>query len=109
MSDTTLLLSHLALVRAEIGGKAYEFEARIGANLLGSALVHKAPIDHICRTGLCGACQVLVVSGAQNLSAPTDQERLLLDDVPLEQGVRLACQAKVMGELLIRHSKIKAR
>jgi len=102
-------LSDFALVRAEIDGKAYEFEAHTGANLLGSALAHRAPVDHICRAGLCGACQVLIVVGAGNLSAPTDEERLLLDVEPLRQGVRLACQAKVMGELLFRHSKIRAR
>ena len=53
------------------------------------------PVDHICRVGLCGACQVLVLEGADGLSRPTREEALLLDTVPLAEGVRLACQVRV--------------
>jgi len=93
------------LVRASIREKEYEFEGALGSNLLGAALANKVPVDRICRVGLCGACQIRVLVGQGNLSAPTDEELLLLDRTPIEEGVRLACQAKIQGELHFAHSK----
>jgi len=46
--------------------------------------------------GTCGKCRVRVRSGA--VSEPTAQELQLLSSEELEAGVRLACQARALGE-----------
>lgn len=109
LSKSAVVDADLALVRVQAEGKEYDFEAVIGSNLLGSALKSKVPIDNICRVGLCGACQVCVLEGASNLSKPSEAEWLLLDRAPLEEDVRLACQARVEGDVFIRHTKLKTR
>ncbi|MBA3013264.1 MAG: DUF4445 domain-containing protein [Proteobacteria bacterium] len=44
-------------------------------------------------TGTCGQCRVQVPPGA-SLSLPTDAERVLLTDLEMKTGVRLACQVR---------------
>ena len=56
-----------------------------------------------CKKALCGTCLVQVVSGLENLSPPTEAEietmgRLLIDD----PKARLACQARVWGDCILR-------
>lgn len=77
----------------------YTFDVSDGGNLLAAALKNKVPVDHICRVGLCGTCQVRVIWGADSLSQPSDAERLLLDEAPLSEGVRLACQVRVFDDV----------
>ncbi len=48
--------------------------------------------------GKCGKCKVKILS---LLDEPTEEERELLDDVELEQGIRLACRTKMMRDLVI--------
>ena len=48
--------------------------------------------------GKCGKCKVRVLS---LVDEPTEDERELLDDVELEQGIRLACRTKVMHDMVI--------
>lgn len=48
--------------------------------------------------GFCGGCAVAVREGAKNLSRPTGNERL---HKVVERGLRLACQAKVFGDVSI--------
>ena len=44
-----------------------------------------------CHSGVCGKCATNVVSGLNNLSAPTDEEEAM----GLEPGRRLMCQSRV--------------
>ncbi|UCD21556.1 MAG: DUF4445 domain-containing protein [Chloroflexota bacterium] len=48
--------------------------------------------------GKCGKCKVRILS---LVDEPTEDERELLDDVELEQGIRLACRTKVMHDMVI--------
>ena len=48
--------------------------------------------------GKCGKCKVKVLS---LVDEPTEDERELLDDAELEQGIRLACRTKVIHDLAI--------
>ena len=48
--------------------------------------------------GKCGKCKVKIFS---MLDEPTEDERELLDDSELEQGIRLACRTKMMRDLVI--------
>ena len=51
--------------------------------------------------GLCGSCWVIVVDGAENLSPPSKMEELNWRR-PLSHGWRLACQARVYGDVVIK-------
>ena len=44
-----------------------------------------------CMSGVCGKCATKVLSGLNNLSAPTDEEKAM----DLEPARRLMCQAKI--------------
>jgi len=48
--------------------------------------------------GKCGKCKVKILS---LVDEPTEDERELLDDVELEQGIRLACRTKMLHDLVI--------
>jgi uncharacterized 2Fe-2S/4Fe-4S cluster protein (DUF4445 family) len=48
--------------------------------------------------GKCGKCKVRVLS---LVDEPTEDERELLDEVELEQGIRLACRIKMMHDMVI--------
>ncbi|RMF06127.1 (2Fe-2S)-binding protein [Candidatus Woesearchaeota archaeon] len=52
-----------------------------------------------CSEGICGACEIEVVEGFENLSDKTQNE----EDMGLEENRRLACQCKIkQGEIKIR-------
>lgn len=72
-----------------------EAEAREGVNLLEAARLAGVFLDGDCGgRGSCGKCRVLAREG---LSPLTPIEKKLLSAQDIEQGVRLACQAKVKG------------
>jgi adenylate cyclase len=50
----------------------------------------------------CSTCRTLIVSGAENLTAQTDAEAHLLGKLNAGPDVRLACQARVRGDVAIR-------
>lgn len=86
-------------VSGYIRGKEATFSVEPGESLLSAVLRSRKKMDHVCKVGLCGMCQVKVVEGVENLSEPTEAERQLLDEVPLSDAVRLACQAQVTGPI----------
>ncbi len=63
------------------------------APLLSSVLHADAPCAG---RGVCGKCRVRARGG---LSAPTAEERALLSAEELQSGWRLACQARVLGDI----------
>lgn len=69
---------------------------------LVSDITHDADIDlHLpcAGRGTCGKCRFTVIEGS--VSEPTDAERKVLDESDLAQGVRLACQTRVLGDAVI--------
>jgi len=50
----------------------------------------------------CSTCRTLVVSGKENLSPPTESETKLLTKLNADADIRLACQARVRGDIEIR-------
>ncbi len=50
----------------------------------------------------CSTCRTLVVEGRENLTAQTDAETLLLNKLNADPGIRLACQARIRGDVSIR-------
>ncbi|HZE06047.1 MAG TPA: 2Fe-2S iron-sulfur cluster-binding protein, partial [Solirubrobacteraceae bacterium] len=71
-----------------------------GTTVLQAARSVGVPLASVCGGhGTCGRCRVRVIQGA--VGAPSSQERGQLSAHELAQGVRLACQTCVEGDLRI--------
>ena len=71
-----------------------------GLTLLEAA--QKAGIDLVAScggSGFCGTCQVKIISGSTSPISPTELD--VLDDSQVRQGMRLACQTEVLGDVRI--------
>lgn len=80
------------MVRVRFGRDFDELEVGVGTTLLAAASRASAPLGNACRgQGVCRACAVLVVSGAELLDPPGELERRM----QLEPGWRMACQTRV--------------
>ena len=49
--------------------------------------------------GRCTTCKVIILEGGENLAAPTMAEAAYAREGALKPGERLACQAKVHGDV----------
>jgi 2Fe-2S ferredoxin len=77
-------------------GRAASVES--GATVLSAARLAGLPLASSCRgVGICDACKVRVVAGADALSAADERER----GTTLESDERLACQARVAGAVTV--------
>ncbi|WP_086001111.1 2Fe-2S iron-sulfur cluster-binding protein [Plesiocystis pacifica] len=66
-----------------------------GTTLLAAASRAGAPLGNACRgRGVCRACAVVPITGAEHLSAATDEERRF----GLEAPWRMACLTRVDGD-----------
>ncbi|HVG25324.1 MAG TPA: 2Fe-2S iron-sulfur cluster-binding protein [Thermoanaerobaculia bacterium] len=75
-------------------------EARSDETLLDAARTAGAPLGNSCGgVGVCARCRVRIVSGAENLSAPTSVE--LRFSKGFAEGERMACQAVVTGDCTV--------
>lgn len=95
------------------------FEVKEGEILYDALYDRGQELPHGCLAGSCGACRVEVVSGADNLQAAGAIETNTVDAVKDEfiakmgmefiegKVVRLACRAKVKGDVTIRPLKLK--
>ena len=73
-------------------------QGRRGLSILELSRTNGIPHAHVCSArGRCGTCRVHVDTGAQSLSTLNDIERATLARVSAGEGVRLACQARVLG------------
>lgn len=50
----------------------------------------------------CSTCRTLIVEGAENLAPLTDAEAQLLRKLNAAPGIRLGCQARVLGDIEVR-------
>ena len=62
---------------------------------------HNLPIEAGCRMGLCGADPVCVHEGMEHLSKIGSDERTTLERLGLAPNTRLACMARVRGDVKI--------
>ncbi len=62
----------------------------------------KAKVPFGCRNGVCGTCEVIILSGAENLSPIVDPEKDTLASFGIPGGHRLACQARVLGDCALQ-------
>lgn len=62
----------------------------------------KTPLKFGCRRGECGVCAIKVLSGNENLSPLTKQEKETLSRLKRTPSHRLACQcAIIQGEIFV--------
>lgn len=89
------------LVRFAPSGRSVEVPA--GTSLFQAARRVGLGIGHACEAeGICGACGLRVLHGAQNLSpeGPAETQVKAANRVPQEQ--RLSCLARVRGPVQVR-------
>ena len=78
-------------------------DAKDNEPILDAALNHDIPLQHACG-GLCACttCHVKVVSGETNLAKIEEMEEERIASVDgLEPRSRLACQARVKGDVVV--------
>lgn len=79
-----------------------------GATLLEASLGAGLPHQHACGGhGQCSTCRVLVEEGGEHLSPPSVPEAELARRFRLPPEVRLACQARVLGNPIRVHRLIR--
>ena len=80
-----------------------EIQEPSGDTLLEINLRTGVPHVHACGgNARCSTCRVLVLEGEENLSEPTDDEMRLAHRKGLEENIRLACQARIEGDVRLR-------
>ena len=85
------------------------FNLRINSNTVPRKvieIIHENGTDwmHACgKKGRCTTCKIIVNSGAENLSPPTEAEERFFQLKRLKEGERLSCQAELLsGEVRVR-------
>jgi ferredoxin, 2Fe-2S len=74
-----------------------------GTTILAGAGAAGVDLDHYCGgMASCGTCKVSVVTGAENLMDADGREQMVLGSQSASDGLRLACQARVVGPVTIR-------
>jgi len=74
-----------------------------GCTVLDAAFSGNIDLASICGAkSLCGKCQVIILRGNENLSPISEQERKHLTEEKLHGGFRLACCAKVFGDVVVK-------
>ncbi len=85
-------------MKLEINGTVVETKRQ--GSLLELMLEAGAFVDAPCGgKGRCGKCRV---AASGELSLPTEAERRLLSPAELADGIRLACEAKPLGDVQVR-------
>ncbi len=78
-------------------------DAKANETILDAALAHDVPIQHACG-GFCACttCHIKVVSGQDQLAPIEEMEEERIASVDgLEPRSRLACQARVLGDVTV--------
>lgn len=83
--------------------------ADAGRTLLEIAESNGQPIEAGCRMGVCGADPVVILAGADQLSAPGADERATLERLGLGGPARMACMCRVKGPLSVSFDLAQAR
>ncbi len=82
-------------VRVRFGRDFGELEVGVGTSLLAAANRAAAPLGNACRgQGVCRACAVLVITGADLLAPAGELERRM----QLPPPWRMACQTRVRAD-----------
>lgn len=87
-------------VRFEPSGKSAEVEA--GTTVMEACEKVGLILNKACDGDfLCGFCKVMVLEGLESLSEMTTDERKVLAALGAQPNHRLACQARIQGDLTV--------
>ena len=68
----------------------------VGRTLLDAVHAVRLEVSNVCAgRGVCGKCRVVVTSGSEFVSPPTDLERMSLSETDIKEGFRIACCARI--------------
>lgn len=84
-----------------LAGEQFDLMINEGENMLDAALDRDVDVDYSCLEGLCDSCEVKVLEGGENITAPTQEEYDMLGENEVNSGKRLACQVVVNGPIRI--------
>jgi ferredoxin len=87
---------------ARRGGASQSYRIRKGLGFQALCAREATPIEFDCREADCGICIVRIVRGLEFLSAKTEAERDFLAAMRAEPDERLACQARITGDVWIQ-------
>jgi len=77
-------------------------ECEPGTSFLDLCQENGAPHEFGCTVGSCGTCRLEIVEGAENVQAPSDEERETVEMCTDVEGARLGCQLTIQGDIAVR-------
>lgn len=77
------------------------FEVAAGTTILVAAIQNGLKLRHDCTEAICGTDRVKILSGQQQLSEKTDNEELTLEMMNAGPDDRLACVARIVGDVSV--------
>ncbi len=92
MSKAQLTFSDIDVtVTVPAGVRVIEISEKVGSGIV-----------YGCREGDCGTCLMQVLEGWNNLSSPSVLEDKILRELMAGKHYRLACQAQVLGDVVVK-------
>ncbi len=89
------------MAKVEFKKDGISVDVPAGTALMNICDEHGASVAFSCRVGACTSCLVTVLSGLENLSPMTEQEKITLEGFGAKPNQRLACQVVVNGDCVI--------
>jgi ferredoxin len=77
------------------------FEVAAGTTILVSAIHNGLQLRHDCTEAICGTDRVKILSGKEQLSAKNENEELTLEMMNAGPDERLACVARIVGDVTV--------
>jgi len=77
------------------------FEVAAGTSILVSAIQNGLQLRHDCTEAICGTDRVKILSGKEQLSEKSENEELTLEMMNAGPDDRLACVARVVGDVTV--------
>lgn len=102
------LIGHQIFLRFKKNIRVDYGEGKLVTTASGNTILEisrQAGIPHMSVCGgraRCSTCRTLIVEGTDNLYPKTEAEKILLEKLNAEDSIRLACQAKVRGNITLR-------
>ncbi len=94
---------HVEVHRVRFEPVGREVEVLAGTLLMDAVSEARLPLGQSCDgVAICGFCRLHVVAGADALSAVTDGERKVLSSLGAAPDERLACCARIEGDVTVR-------
>ena len=78
------------------------FEVAAGTTILVSAIQNGLQLRHDCTEAICGTDRVKILSGKEQLSEKNENEELTLEMMNAGPDERLACVARVVGDVTVQ-------